>query len=183
MRILNSSDYKKMLWRNSAGITYEIASEKYFNKIIWRTSIAEVSSDSSFSEFIGFDRVLTIIDGEGLKLYNSKKIINVSLYNPVLFSGNDKIFCKINRGRVKNFNLIFDPKLIDGFVDFVIDLKQLLQISDLSQEFAIFCINGPLHFSNGKILSEGSSVFLKKLPNIYKFSNETKLLFINLEKK
>src|SRR5262245_40909637 len=71
MRILRSSDYRRMPWKNGGGETTEIAVSPEgagLDDFGWRVSMARVESDGPFSSFPGVDRTLTILDGEGLRL-------------------------------------------------------------------------------------------------------------------
>jgi uncharacterized protein len=71
MRILRSSNYQSMPWKNGGGVTNEIAAfpEKAdLASFGWRISMAVVSSNGLFSTFPEIDRTLTILDGDGLWL-------------------------------------------------------------------------------------------------------------------
>jgi environmental stress-induced protein Ves len=71
MHILQSSDYRRMPWKNGGGETTEIAVSPAgagLDDFGWRVSMARVEGDGPFSAFPGVDRTLTILDGEGLRL-------------------------------------------------------------------------------------------------------------------
>jgi uncharacterized protein len=71
MKILRASGYRRMPWKNGGGETAEIAaspSGAALEAIDWRLSMAVVASDGPFSSFLGVDRTLTILDGDGLRL-------------------------------------------------------------------------------------------------------------------
>ena len=71
MRLIRSTDYRRMPWKNGGGETAEIAvwpSGAALDAFVWRLSIARVNGDGPFSSFAGIDRTLAILDGDGLRL-------------------------------------------------------------------------------------------------------------------
>lgn len=68
---LPSSNFTAMPWRNGAGVTREIAVEPSDDPAVpfhWRLSMADLAGDGPFSAFPGIDRVLLLLDGEGVVL-------------------------------------------------------------------------------------------------------------------
>src|SRR5690348_16103916 len=71
MRIIRSSDYRRMPWKNGGGETVEVtiapegASLDAFD---WRVSMARVASSGPFSRFPGVDRTLAVLAGGGMRL-------------------------------------------------------------------------------------------------------------------
>lgn len=71
MRILRSSSYQRMPWKNGGGETFEIAVSPpaaSLDTLDWRVSMAVVASDGPFSRFAGVDRTLCVLEGAGLHL-------------------------------------------------------------------------------------------------------------------
>ena len=71
MRILRSTDHKKMPWKNGGGITTEIAvfpPDAGLDDFHWRVSTARVEQNGPFSIFPGVDRSLCLLDGFGVTL-------------------------------------------------------------------------------------------------------------------
>ena len=71
MRVIRSSDYRRMPWKNGAGETAEIAiapATAALDAFDWRISMARVDGDGPFSAFVGVERTLAILDGAGLRL-------------------------------------------------------------------------------------------------------------------
>ncbi|MDX1221394.1 HutD family protein [Sinorhizobium medicae] len=71
MRILRSSEYRHMPWKNGGGETVEIAVSPDRATIAdfdWRISMATVATNGSFSTFPGVDRTLSILEGGGMTL-------------------------------------------------------------------------------------------------------------------
>lgn len=71
MRIIRSSAYRQMPWKNGGGITTEIAAfpdGAGTGEFEWRLSMARVERGGPFSLFPGVDRSIAILDGDGLAL-------------------------------------------------------------------------------------------------------------------
>lgn len=71
MRIVLASDLVPSPWKNGGGVTREIAAQPPgagLDGFDWRLSMATVAQDGPFSVFPGIDRLLVLLDGEGLAL-------------------------------------------------------------------------------------------------------------------
>ena len=71
MRILRSSDHRRMPWKNGGGETTEIAvypEGAGLDDFQWRVSMARVDGSGPFSLFPGIDRTLAILEGAGILL-------------------------------------------------------------------------------------------------------------------
>ena len=55
-------------WKNGAGTTREIARDRADETWDWRISVADVVSEAPFSSFPGIDRILVLLEGEGMTL-------------------------------------------------------------------------------------------------------------------
>lgn len=56
-------------WRNGGGETREIVSfPPRSEPFSWRASIASIAASGAFSFFPGVDRVITLLNGEGVEL-------------------------------------------------------------------------------------------------------------------
>ena len=65
---LPASGYTEMPWRNGGGVTREYLVHPGADAFEWRVSVADVASDGPFSEFAGYERVLTLLSGAGMAL-------------------------------------------------------------------------------------------------------------------
>ncbi|WP_237153047.1 HutD/Ves family protein [Oryzibacter oryziterrae] len=71
IRLIRHRDLKPTPWKNGGGETREIAAfppGAGLEDFVWRISMATVASDGPFSAFPGIDRVLTVVDGDGIDL-------------------------------------------------------------------------------------------------------------------
>jgi environmental stress-induced protein Ves len=73
MKLIRFSEFQTMPWKNGLGSTKEIeifpaGSQMSDGSFLWRLSSATVAANSSFSQFQGYDRWLTVLSGKGLWL-------------------------------------------------------------------------------------------------------------------
>jgi environmental stress-induced protein Ves len=71
MRLIRTSEYRHMPWKNGGGETTEILvspAGASLDQFDWRISMAKVASAGPFSLFPGVDRTLTVLEGKGLDL-------------------------------------------------------------------------------------------------------------------
>ncbi len=129
MKILSSSDYIEMPWKNGGGVTQQLAISEDLHPIdglpLWRLSIATVAQDGPFSVFENYQRCIMLLDGNGMQLkFNNGNWINVD--KPLqyqLFSGSWQTDCKLIDGAIKDFNLMVDERRADFSVE-VLSLKE-----------------------------------------------------------
>jgi environmental stress-induced protein Ves len=89
-----------MPWKNGMGSTLEIDLAE--NKV-WRLSAATVHQPCLFSDYPGFDRLLTVWKGEGL-LLNEFLMKKNEVFS---FSGEEKIYCKNLNDEVTDLGFVF----------------------------------------------------------------------------
>lgn len=110
--VLTAAARPAQAWRNGGGITYEIARRSAPDDpehFIWRVSIAEVERDGPFSSFAGLERLIAVIEGQGMELHGLRAAPAVLRPFEVLaFSGDAVVSGRLTSGPVKDFNVIFD---------------------------------------------------------------------------
>ena len=109
---LSSAEYRQMLWKNGAGYTVELARSagESLDTFDWRISMADVKSAGDFSRFNGMQRILTVLEGQGIELSIDDKHESLTILQSVQFSGDSATRCELIDGPIRDFNLIFDPK-------------------------------------------------------------------------
>ena len=107
-RVLHSSDYQRMPWKNGGGTTTEIWKAASLDaQMLWRLSIADVASDGPFSAFPGIDRFIMMIEGKGMELTVDGRSHRLDeLFQPFAFSGDAKTDCRLVAGPIRDFNLM-----------------------------------------------------------------------------
>ena len=108
-RILRSSDYQRMPWKNGGGVTAEIwKATAPDGAMLWRLSIADVAGDGPFSAFPGIDRWIMVIEGKGMEL----RISDLGTrsverpFEPLAFSGDAETDCRLINGPIRDFNFM-----------------------------------------------------------------------------
>ena len=111
MRILRAADHKRMPWKNGGGETTEIAvfpEHAGLSQFDWRVSMARVDGDGPFSNFLGIDRTLSILEGAGIVLdvegRASKRLVVES--EPHSFPADVVTSAELIAGPVVDFNVM-----------------------------------------------------------------------------
>jgi len=69
MHWLKAADYKTMPWKNGGGETREIAlASGRDGGFGWRLSMATIAQSGPFSTFVGIDRTIALVKGDGVAL-------------------------------------------------------------------------------------------------------------------
>ena len=101
-----------MPWANGMGVTTElyVHNNEQSDRILWRISMASVSSDGPFSHFAGYDRILVLLDGPGLRLSHQDGTEHclTNAYQLATFAGDVATHAALIDGPVKDFNVITD---------------------------------------------------------------------------
>jgi len=87
--VVRFQDLTPVPWRNGGGVTREVVSAGGSGPLSfeWRISIAEVSHAGPFSTFPGVDRIITVIEGEGMDLVIDGVEHVLGLHEPLSFDG------------------------------------------------------------------------------------------------
>ncbi len=164
MRIIRFSELETIPWKNGGGVTREIAAVRENENIIWRLSIADVASDGPFSSFVGLTRILTVIEGNGIKLTSTDRTIEAALGAPVKFDGGQAIDSKLIDGPICDLNVMFDPKRCHADVILLKAPDHLKLQANSTQNIAIVGLEGetlverkhPLRFGDTALMETGS---------------------------
>jgi environmental stress-induced protein Ves len=106
---LPAFEYRRMRWKNNLGWTREIHRVPDSDAYDWRVSIAEIDHDCPFSAFPGCDRVLVLLEGNGMRL-DFADGSTTQLEPPharVAFAGEQSLQCRLTEGPTRDFNLIW----------------------------------------------------------------------------
>jgi environmental stress-induced protein Ves len=107
MRIIRPAEYRVMPWKNGGGVTTEICASPSSGAFDWRVSIATVNSDGPFSTFIGYERHIMTLSGEGMVLdIEGRGKFTLEALEPFSFSGDARVHGSLIQGAVLDFNLI-----------------------------------------------------------------------------
>lgn len=100
-------------WKNGLGITLEIAKQMDPEQaqFEWRLSIAEVVQDGPFSNFDGYQRIISVLNGAGMTLtVNNQSSGDLRPFIPFVFDGAAETSCQLLDGKINDFNVIYNDK-------------------------------------------------------------------------
>ena len=112
LTLFTSTQLPTMPWKNGGGVTREIACLPVGSSVQdfhWRLSIAEIAASGPFSAFAGIDRVITLLEGDGVRLHSASAGINHLLNVPLApfaFSGDVALDCDLLGGTCQDFNVM-----------------------------------------------------------------------------
>jgi uncharacterized protein len=106
--IVRFADLTPVPWRNGGGVTREVVSSggSGLQGFDWRISIAEVSKAGPFSAFPGVDRIITVVEGEGMDLVIDGVEHVLGLYEPLGFDGASRTECVRLTGPLRDLNVM-----------------------------------------------------------------------------
>ncbi|HVV97545.1 MAG TPA: HutD family protein [Rhodanobacteraceae bacterium] len=107
--LLKASGYRRMRWKNDGGWTTEIARDPAdATDFRWRISIAEIERDGPFSPFIGVERELMLLSGNGIELDigGAPTLRLVERFRHVRFAGEAHVDCRLIAGPTRDFNVM-----------------------------------------------------------------------------
>ena len=113
LKVLRARDYPRMPWKNGGGSTEEISRDAGtgLDGFGWRLSIADIGESGGFSTFAGYERIITVLQGDGMTLsvdgQNTRPLLPL---DPFAFSGESKVTCTLLGGAIRDFNLIYAPQ-------------------------------------------------------------------------
>ena len=101
-----------MAWKNGGGVTREIVREPVgasLDDFDWRVSVADIAVAGPFSRFVGIDRHLLLLEGDGVNLTSAEAGMNVNLLaddTVLVFSGDVDMNSQLLGGAVRDFNVM-----------------------------------------------------------------------------
>lgn len=104
------SDVEATPWKNGGGVTRQIATGVAPCPGLdwgWRFSIADVECDGPFSIFPETDRIIAVIEGDGMDLLHPDGTVTaLEPFQPVRISGDDSLFGRLRGGPVQDLNIM-----------------------------------------------------------------------------
>ena len=101
-----------MAWKNGGGMTRKIVREPAgasLDDFDWRVSVADIAAAGPFSRFVGVDRHLLLLEGDGVNLTSEEAGMNVNLLaddTVLAFSGDVDMNSQLLGGAVRDFNVM-----------------------------------------------------------------------------
>lgn len=110
IEVLKADQYTKMLWKNGAGFTLEIARSQGEADFEWRISMADVTTSGPFSLFPDKQRIISVLDGQGIVLHvDDLPAKTLNRGDIFAFHGESQVQSELVDGAIRDLNLIYDP--------------------------------------------------------------------------
>ena len=113
VQLLRARDYPRMPWKNGGGFTEEITRDAGdgLDGFGWRLSIADIEASGGFSSFSGYQRIISVLQGDGMRLSVDGRASRALLpFDAFAFSGESQVSCTLLGGAIRDFNLIYSPQ-------------------------------------------------------------------------
>ncbi|MCR6568521.1 HutD/Ves family protein [Acinetobacter baumannii] len=130
IELIRADQYTKMLWKNGAGFTLEIARSQGEADFEWRISMADVSTSGPFSLFPNKQRIISVLEGHGMVLHVDDlpaKTLNQS--DIFAFHGESQVQSELVDGAIRDLNLIYDPAKFHARFQWLNDAAEQVFIS------------------------------------------------------
>ena len=164
MKILTQNDFIPMLWKNGGGNTTELLKLPHPSdpeSFSLRMSIAEVTSSGPFSVFKGIDRILFMLEGDGmvLEFEDNTKIRLDNPFNPIYFPGEAEVQSQLIGGPNKDFNIMYDRTMGEAKVSFI-STKGMVELGNGDQNFC-YTWKNPIQYKD-QIIPEQQLIVLER---------------------
>ena len=158
MIVIPPQRFTTMPWKNGGGVTHEIVKRQDKGKLLWRFSVADVTSDGPFSKFEGLSRILTVIEGGGLMLSTPEGWIEALPFAPVAFSGEVSVNSMRLNGNVQDFNVVYDATRLAAEVSMERGILELEAQDDVLLQAVL--LTGEAHMQHQPVAA-GSFLLLR----------------------
>ncbi len=111
MKLIAYDELPAMPWKNGGGITRELACRPTgasLDDFVWRVSIADVCQSGPFSIFPGIDRIITLLEGDGMHLQFAQGGTHAltGALEPYRFRGEENLGAHLVGSPSRDFNLM-----------------------------------------------------------------------------
>lgn len=138
-----------MPWRNGLGSTLEIARDTPADDFGWRISLADVTQAGPFSPFAGMTRIISVIEGTGMRLHvDGESTAPLGRWQAFVFSGDAQVECELLDGPIRDFNLIYRAERYQAELGWI-SVENILQLED-PRTLILFCAQGGLEIQHGQ---------------------------------
>lgn len=147
--VLRAQDYRRMQWKNGAGWTSEVLRVPDCEDWDWRLSIADVEADAAFSAFLGVDRWLVLLSGNGMRLKFDDGRTQTLLppHGEAQFSGERPLTGELLEGPSRDFNLMWKRACVTAQTWRRPLVGPMVLFVDRSETWVIYLLAGQAKFS------------------------------------
>ena len=154
-------------WKNGAGVTRELAcypAGATLDDFLWRVSIAEIGQSGPFSRYDGVDRVIALLDGDGMRLQFAQGIHHdlSEKLAPFAFRGEDSVHARlIGTSSSRDFNLMLRRGAAQGTLEVH---RASSTIARNQSTLLLFCATGNWQISSGSVqhMRQGDTMLIEE---------------------
>ncbi|MEO5963698.1 MAG: HutD family protein [Thermomonas sp.] len=152
-RILPATGYARMRWKNGAGWTSEILRVPDSEGWQWRLSIAEIEADAPFSVFLGVERELVLLSGNGLRLrfhQDGKSGVHDLLppHDKLRFAGERSVSGELIDGPTRDFNVMWKRDACNAQLWHRPLVGTMVMFVDPGEAWAVYLMAGQARFAD-----------------------------------
>lgn len=150
-RVIAANEYRRERWKNGRGWTREIHRQPNRDNWDWRLSIAEIEHDAPFSTFMGVERELVLLQGNGLRLNFDDGAAHVLQppHDRLRFAGERQVSGELVDGVTHDFNLMWRRDAIEAELLVRPLVGPMLFFTDPGTTWAVHLIGGQGRFDAG----------------------------------
>lgn len=146
-------EYQRQRWKNGLGWTREVLREGAdAERFDWRVSIAEIDQDCPFSAFPGYQRILVLLSGEGMRLRFDDDGSEHAVLPPhglVRFDGRRSLHCQLIDGPTQDFNLMWAPDRVETLLHHRPLVGSMVFFAEPGSEWLIYLLSGWAQLKDG----------------------------------
>lgn len=145
VHLKRNHEHERRPWRNGGGSTTELASSPpgadAGSDFAWRVSMAEVASSGDFSRFPGVDRVITLVEGTSMTLYDGSKHTTLGRFEPYAFDGDADISCEVH-GPCQDLNVMTRRGRASASVELMSIASRTELTASPGRDVLVVCLEG-----------------------------------------
>ncbi|QIK80270.1 HutD family protein [Lysobacter sp. HDW10] len=151
-------------WKNGAGTTREIAREGECDAWQWRISIADVVAEAPFSSFPGVDRILVLLEGEGIALTfeDGQRMDVLPPFGSARFAGEAALVGTPVSGATRDFNLMWQRSQVSASLEVRPLVGSMVVFKAAEETWMVHVLEGTMRLPDSEEdLSRGDTLTLR----------------------
>jgi environmental stress-induced protein Ves len=108
VHVLTADGYRVVPWRNGLGVSRDVARDAAGDRIRWMLSLTTIARDCPFSDYRGYDRVLTPLGAGVVLTVGDAPPARIAPLSPFAFPGDAAVDCRLEDGPVAVVNAMVD---------------------------------------------------------------------------
>ncbi len=151
-------------WKNGAGTTREIAREGEGDAWQWRISIADVVAEAPFSSFPGVDRILVLLQGDGIALTfeDGQRMDVLPPFGSARFAGEAALVGTPVSGATRDFNLMWQRSRVSARLEVRPLVGSMVVFKAADETWMVHVLEGTMRLPDSEEdLSRGDTLTLR----------------------